>query len=216
MQVPTPSAALAGVPAGVQANGLWIGRRQLFVRFAAEAETATMYTPDALAVELQRLAKRSAYHSISICGRDPLSNVDFLGAAFEGGNPPLPVMLDVDGQRPEAIHQLTGAIALVQVTLEGAPEEAVVERALESLRIAGEAKVGQALVLAPSDMTTDGQILRAISQAHRTGGDTAIVIHPPAESLEQDRRWLMLMEQAVALHADTRLLLRLPRPSGMR
>ena len=42
------AAALAGVPAGVQAQGVWAGRRQLFVRFAGEAETATMYTAAAL------------------------------------------------------------------------------------------------------------------------------------------------------------------------
>ena len=47
-----PAAALAGVPTGVQAQGAWGGRRQLFVRFAAEAETATMYTAQALAKEL--------------------------------------------------------------------------------------------------------------------------------------------------------------------
>ena len=41
---PMAAAALAGVPAGVQAQGVWAGRRQLFVRFAGEAETATMYT----------------------------------------------------------------------------------------------------------------------------------------------------------------------------
>ena len=40
-QVAGPTAALAGVPAGLQAQGVWVGRRQLFVRFAAEAETAT-------------------------------------------------------------------------------------------------------------------------------------------------------------------------------
>ena len=35
----SPTAALAGVPAGLQAQGVWAGRRQLFIRFAAEAET---------------------------------------------------------------------------------------------------------------------------------------------------------------------------------
>ena len=49
-----PSAALAGVPAGIQSQGAWAGRRQLFVRFAAEAETAVMYTADALAKELRQ------------------------------------------------------------------------------------------------------------------------------------------------------------------
>ena len=52
-----PTAALAGIPAGLQAQGVWAGRRQLFVRFAAEAETATMYTADALASELPALGR---------------------------------------------------------------------------------------------------------------------------------------------------------------
>jgi hypothetical protein len=81
-QVAGPTAALAGVPAGLQAQGVWSGRRQIFVRFAAEAETATMYTADALANELRRSVSRSSYHSISISGRDPLSNVDYLLVAF--------------------------------------------------------------------------------------------------------------------------------------
>ena len=59
-QVAGPTAALAGVPAGLQAQGVWSGRRQIFVRFAAEAETATMYTADALANELRRSTSRSA------------------------------------------------------------------------------------------------------------------------------------------------------------
>ena len=55
MQVAGPTAALAGVPAGIQGAGPWLGRRQLFVRFAAEAETATMFTAAALAQEIRRL-----------------------------------------------------------------------------------------------------------------------------------------------------------------
>lgn len=212
----TPNAALAGVPAGVQANGLWIGRRQLFVRFAAEAETATMYTPDALANEIGRLVKRSTYHSISVCGRDPLSNAAFLKAALESATPVLPVMLDVDGQRPEAVGEVVAVLGLVQVTLDGTPEDTALERALGTLRAAARAGVAHALVLAPDETTTDGRLLRAVSQAHLASGATAVVIHPPGESMERDRRWLTFMEQAAALHADTRLLLRLPRPSGMR
>ena len=71
---PMAAAALAGVPAGVQAQGVWAGRRQLFVRFAGEAETATMYTSAALVRELERQLSRSKFHSIAIGGRDPLAN----------------------------------------------------------------------------------------------------------------------------------------------
>ena len=69
VQVAGPTAALAGIPAGLQAQGFWAGRRQLFVRFAAEGETATMYTAEALANELRRGTGRSAFHSIAITGR---------------------------------------------------------------------------------------------------------------------------------------------------
>src|SRR3954468_23641596 len=95
-----PTAALAGIPAGLQAQGVWAGRRQLFVRFAGEAETATMYTADALANEMERALNRSKFHSIAIGGRDPLGNVEYLKAAFGSRDVTVPVMLDCDGQRP--------------------------------------------------------------------------------------------------------------------
>jgi hypothetical protein len=81
------AAALAGVPAGVQALGPWAGRRQLFVRFAGEAETATMYMATALVREIERQLSRSTFHSIVIGGRDPLGSVPFLLAALEGPSP---------------------------------------------------------------------------------------------------------------------------------
>ena len=87
--IPMAAAALAGVPAGVQAHGVWAGRRQLFIRFAGEAETATMYTAAALVREIERQLSRSKFHSISIGGRDPLANQAFLVAAFEAAKPSL-------------------------------------------------------------------------------------------------------------------------------
>ena len=58
------TAALAGVPSGIQATGVWAGRRQLFIRFAGEAETATMYTSGALVRELAKISSRASFHSI--------------------------------------------------------------------------------------------------------------------------------------------------------
>lgn len=212
----TPTAALAGVPAGVQANGLWMGRRQLFVRFAAEAETATMYTPKALTSELDRLVRRSTYHSISISGRDPLGNTGFLDGAFRNHPVALPMMLDCGGQRPDAVDAVADYLALFQVTLDGTPGKSVVERATESLTAIAARNVDHALVLAPDEQSTDPQILRVISEVHRASEQTAIVVHPPVGTMDQDRRWLTFMEQASALHDDIRLTPRLPRPTGMR
>lgn len=216
-QVAGPTAALAGIPAGVQSQGVWQGRRQLFVRFAAEAETATMYTADALASEVRRSVSRSAFHSISISGRDPLGNVEYLCAAFAKAPSTLPVMLDTDGQRPEALEPLRSVLALVQVTIDGGVGDAAVERALETVHTASGADLAHAVVLCPGEQTSDAQLLRIVEQTHATSDRTAVVIHPPATvPVDRDRRWIMLMERAAAMHGDVRLTLRLPAPTGMR
>ena len=212
-----PAAALAGVPTGVQAQGAWGGRRQLFVRFAAEAETATMYTAQALAKELERLCARAVVHSVAVTGRDPLASAEFLAAAFDVWAPTRPVMADLDGQRPEELQTLVKRFALVQVTTDLAGGEAWVERALETLRVAADAGVPHALVLCPAQQASDGQILRIVEQTHGASGGTMIVVHPPiSESPGADRRWATLLEQASAVHEDVRIALRLPPGLGMR
>ena len=213
------AAALAGVPAGVQAQGVWAGRRQLFVRFAGEAETATMYTAVALVRELERQIARSQFHSISIGGRDPLANVNFLIAALEGAKPSIPVMLDTDGQRPDAFALIAPHLTLAQVTVEFVGPETIVTNAIETLAAAAGATCANAMVLCPRDDTSDGQMLRIIEQAHRASAATQIVIHPPTPTGEQptlDRRWAALLDQAISTHEDTRLALRLPPPAGLR
>jgi organic radical activating enzyme len=213
------AAALAGVPAGVQAQGVWAGRRQLFVRFAGEAETATMYTSGALARELERQLGRSKFHSVSIGGRDPLANLTFLLAALDAARPAIPVMLDTDGLRPEALGPLAPHLALTQVTIEFVGPEATVTRAIETIGAAARATCAHALVLCPREDTSDGQLLRTIERAHTASAATQIVIQPPLPGGEQpmlDRRWAMLLDQAMATHADTRIALRLPPPAGLR
>lgn len=213
-----PTAALAGVPAGIQAQGVWAGRRQLFVRFAAEAETATMYTADALAGELKRLSERSIYHSISVAGRDSLGNAEFIAATFRKWTPELPVMLDTDGQRPESIEQIRGFVKLIQVTVDFSGPDAMLARAIESVKVAGTTKVAHALVIVPREDTSDSVLLRLIEQAHAASADTIVIIHPTISGERQmlDRRWSVLLEHGTPLHADLRVLLRVPPPAGMR
>jgi organic radical activating enzyme len=194
-----------------------MGYRQLFVRFAAEAETATMYTADALASEIKRAMSRSAFHSISITGRDPLANVEYLCDAFDKAEPKLPIMLDCDGQRPEQIKELRKYVRMTQVTLDGIGVEATNERAFESLSAAAASDMQHALVLNVDMHTTDAHMLRVVERAHEASGATAVVIHPSAATpVDRDRRWTTLFERAAALHGNVRLLLRLPPPTGMR
>lgn len=142
---------------------------------------------------------------------------EFLEAAFDAGPPPLPVMLDVDGQRPEGIEPLSKHVALVQITLDGPGIDSSMERALVSLKAAADAGLEHAIVLAPNEQTSDAQLLRIVEQAHAASTKTVVVIHPPYNTpIDRDRRWVTLVERSAALHADVRLTLRLPPPTGTR
>ncbi|MDB4916430.1 MAG: hypothetical protein JWM95_4074, partial [Gemmatimonadetes bacterium] len=201
---------------GIRATGPWAGRRQLFVKFAQVAETATMFTADALRSELARLTQRSTYHSIAISGGDPLAEVEFLVAAFEG-SAPLAVMLDHDGQRPESLERIVKLLALVQVTLTGSEDDAVIARAMATLRGAAAKHVAHALVLTPEADASDGRLLRIVEQTEGASAEAAVVVHPTAASLsEGDRRWVLWLERAAGVHGDVRLFPRLSEPTGTR
>ena len=216
VKLPSQTAALAGLPAGVQALGPWSGRRQLFVRFASEAETATLYTAEALKGELKRLVARSRFHSIAVAGRDPLAESEYLVAVFQGGQA-IPVMLAHDGQRPDALKALLPFLALVQVELDGTEAEPVLERAGETLALAADKQVKHALVLSPAADSSDALLLRVVERAAAASVRTEIVVHPTVESLtDPDRRWILWLERAAQVHDDVRVVPRLPAPTGSR
>lgn len=216
IKLPSQTAALAGIPAGIQALGPWAGRRQLFVRFASEAETATLYTADALKGELKRLAARSRYHSIAVAGRDPLAESEYLIAALRGGAP-IPVMLAHDGQRPDALEPLLSSIALVQVEVDGTEQEPVLERACATLALAANKQVRHALVIAPVADSSDALLLRVVERAAAASVRTEVLVQPSVDSLsDPDRRWILWLERATQVHDDVRVVPRLPAPTGMR
>jgi hypothetical protein len=212
------TAALAGVPLGIQRQGVWSGRRQLFIRFAGPAETATMYTADALARELKRGLERSVVHSICVAGRDALGNGEYLLAALKQVAGAVPVMVDTDGQRPEAIAVLHPYLQMVQVTLEPPVQVTTLDRALETIRAAARVGCAHGVVVAGADDTSDADYLQIVEHAHEASPQTAVVIHPGVSTEKGllDRRWSVLMEHAMARHADTRLAYRLSGPATVR
>ena len=106
---------------------------------------------------------------------------------------------------------------MVQVTLDSPSVDAFEERAFQTIAAAAKARVQHALVLAGDDPTSDARLLRLVERAHATSAATSIVVHPGAATpVDRDRRWISLFERVAALHADTRLALRIPPPTGMR
>ena len=212
--LPSMSAALAGVPAGVQQYGPWMGRRQLVLRFADEAETAAIFTADAIKGEIARLAARSRYHSIAIAGRDPLAEAEFLAVAFRGPMA-LPVMLHHDGQRPEALETVLSGLRLVQIQVDGSEGDAAVERVCDSLTRAATRDVAHAVAIVPAEGASDARLLRLVERVHAASAVAAVSLHPSTAAMGgSDRRWLGWLEQAAAVHDDVRILPVVPAVRG--
>src|ERR1044071_5686853 len=127
-----------------------------------------MYTADALANEIERATTRSRFHSVSVGGRDPLGNIEYLTAALGAKEVKLPVMIDCDGQRPEEIKALSKVVQLVQVSLEGSllAGDAPLTSAVGTLREASKMGAQHSIVLIADERTSDAVVLRVIEQAH--------------------------------------------------
>ena len=214
-----PTAPIAGLSPGVQSQGVWAGRRQLFVRFAGEAETAVLYSSEMLAKQLERATAQSLVHSILLSGRDPLSCASFIAAVFGNWTAPLPVILESDGQRPD-VARGCGACGDDGAGAVGVSGCAVRRRAGGGVA-GGRGRRGQPLTRSLWPRATarvTGQILRLVEQAHTAAPGTKIVIHPApsGEKSPLDRRYATLLEQATTIHRDVVLSFRIPGPVGTR
>ena len=142
----------------------------------------------------------------------------FIAAVFGNWTAPLPVILESDGQRPEALEDVVRVVSMVHMLWEFPDAPSGAERTVASLAAVAAAGTGHALTLAPRDGTSDGQILRLVEQAHAAAPGTKIVIHPApsGEKSPLDRRYATLLEQASTIHRDVVLALRIPGPVGTR
>jgi hypothetical protein len=91
------------------------------------------------------------------------------------------------------------------------------DRAIDSLKVAAESGLAHALVINADANSSDAQFLRIVERAHGTSAATTVVLHPgPTTPVDRDRRWTTLFERLSGIHADVRLALKLPPPTGMR
>ena len=131
----------------------------------------------------------------------------------------IPVMHDTDGQRPDTLGDLVAHLALVQVVIEFTGPDAAIAHAVRTVQVAAAAKCAHSLVLCPKDDTSDAQLLRIVEQIHATSQSAQLVIHPmmtAGDTPVLDRRWSTLLEQAVVMHDDCRIAMRIPPPAGLR
>jgi 7-carboxy-7-deazaguanine synthase len=135
-----PSTSLSGAPvqeifSSIQGEGIFVGKRQIFVRFAhchlscAYCDTPMQsvnhncwietpigtgqfkqlenpVTPDALVTEIRKLIQHLPHHSVSFTGGEPLLYSRFLAGVLPQIQCHLPTYLETSGTQPELLKPL--------------------------------------------------------------------------------------------------------------
>lgn len=185
-------AEIVDIFSSVQGEGIFVGAKQVFVRFKRcnmscvfcdedkDAEPR-LYTPAALMEEIESLEEaKGIHHSVSLTGGEPLMYPDFLKAL-------LPFLrknskksyLETNGTLPE---ELSGVIDLVDIVAmdfklpSSTGERAFWDEHLEFLKIALKKNVFVKVVVTPD--TTIEDVEKAVELINKAGKSIPLIIQP--------------------------------------
>ena len=158
------TAFISEVFSSIQGEGMYVGRRQVFVRFcgcnlacrycdtagsrqpvahcrvepepasATEDRVANPISPDGLDDIVTRIARSARHHSISLTGGEPLLHADFIRSWLLNRKDGLPVHLETNGTLPDELAKLIGLIDVVAMDIKLASVTGQEFRGAEHLR----------------------------------------------------------------------------------
>jgi len=142
-----PTAFITEIFSSIQGEGLYVGRRQVFVRFSgcnlacrycdtaasreavahcrvepqpgapADDSIPNPVSPDGLDEIVTRIAGAARHHSISLTGGEPLLHADFIRAWLLTRKDVLPVHLETNGTLSDALVKLIGLIDVIAMDI---------------------------------------------------------------------------------------------------
>jgi len=185
-----------------QGEGLWIGRRQIFVRFAGcnlncsycdtprsrLSDNGTLMSVDEVLKKIEKL-KTSDLHSISLTGGEPLLYSEFINELVQKID--FKVMIETNGTLPNSFRNIS-RIDCVSLDIKSSEHfeknwnDGIFESEIQSLKLLIErnTNIYCKLVVLPS---TDLKVLRGIAErlSVEIGKKDIPIIIQPASPIEQ-------------------------------
>lgn len=217
-------APIMEVFSSIQGEGLLIGRRQIFVRFAgcnldcfycdtAESRNSSVgqeTTIDLLQNKIESILTPD-FHSISFTGGEPLLQADFIKSFLEKNK--YKSLLETNGSLPKEVKKIANLINHASVDIKlpehflGDTQSDLIEREIESLNILISRKVKvycKVVMLPTTEVDTIGQVAETIKENISDPSRIAMVLQPssPLEYWVQNTPKLFKMSEKVGEHLD--------------
>ncbi|MBU0605606.1 MAG: 7-carboxy-7-deazaguanine synthase QueE [Candidatus Omnitrophica bacterium] len=196
------SAEITEIFSSIQGEGLFVGAKQIFVRFkdcnlscgfCDESKNARgkIYTPAELVNEIRRLAEQNGmHHSISLTGGEPLCYTNFLSHF-------LPLLhkdsgksyLETNGTLPDELSRIIDLIDIIAMDIKlpsSTGGRAFWKEHLEFLKIASRKMVFLKAIV--TSETTSGDIRRAVSLIKGLGKNIPFILQPVTPVKVSDKR----------------------------
>jgi len=216
-----PKAEIVDIFSSVQGEGIFLGARQIFVRFKRcnlacvfcdepREHASRLYSPTELIEEIRSLEKgKSAHHSVSLTGGEPLLYTDFLKAFLpllkkEG----MKSYLETNGTLPQELGEVIDLVDIVAMDIKlpsSTLERPFWERHGEFLKIASKKKVFVKAIVTPE--TTKEDIEKTIDVVNSVGKHISLILQPATPMKASDKavprdRLLEFMEIGIRNHLE--------------
>jgi organic radical activating enzyme len=217
-------APIMEVFSSIQGEGLLIGRRQIFVRFAgcnldcsycdtAESRNSSAgreTTIDELQKKIESILTPD-FHSISFTGGEPLLQADFIKKFLEKNK--YKSLLETNGSLPEEVKKLANLISHASVDIKlpehfsGDNKDDLIEREIDSLNIliSRRVKVYCKVVMLPTTkVDTIGHVAKTIKENISDPSRVVMVLQPasPLDYWVQHTPKLFKMSEKVGEHLN--------------
>lgn len=217
-------APIMEVFSSIQGEGLLIGRRQIFVRFAGcnmdcsycdtvksrNSSAGRETTIDELQKKIESILTPD-FHSISFTGGEPLLQADFIKKFLEKNK--YKSLLETNGSLPEEVKKLANLISHASVDIKlpehfsGDNKDDLIEREIDSLNIliSRRVKVYCKVVMLPTTkVDTIGHVAKTIKENISDPSRVVMVLQPasPLDYWVQHTPKLFKMSEKVGEHLN--------------